>query len=210
MGRPQDAGLIELRARSGSSALSREQRALECETSVVERGIAGKDPVRKLSRLALDRLRLDQGSDYWRGRIDLRHLHDVAQIEKQEGVDWVRLRTIIPAAFWENALATQLLSLHHFFAIALPPELTFGRMARSQHWRQTAIAAHPIAGLPLRLAGNLIWGLRRIRPGAALAKGGPSRPCSPHQPSAVGSKHWAQGLVPSFVEHGAQLAFLAL
>ena len=27
----------ELRARSGSSALSREQRALECETSVVER-----------------------------------------------------------------------------------------------------------------------------------------------------------------------------
>jgi hypothetical protein len=158
MGRPQDAGLVELRARSGSSALSREQRALECETSVVERaGLRVKIPsasCRALHWIAHD---LIKEGDYWRGRIDLRHLHDVAQIEKQEGVDWARLRTIVPAAFWENALATQLLSLNHFFAIALPPELTCGRMARFQHWRQTAIAAHPIAGMPLRLAGNLIW-----------------------------------------------------
>jgi hypothetical protein len=175
MGRPQDAGLVELRARSSSSALSGEQRALESETSVSEQaGLRVRIPsasCRALHWIAHDSIK---EGDYWRGRIDLRHLHDVAQIEKQEGVDWGRLRTMMPGAFWENALATQLLSLNHFFAIPLPPELTFGRMARFQHWRRTVIAAHPIAGMPLRLGGNMVWGLRRIRMGAALASRGPT------------------------------------
>lgn len=175
MGRPRDAGLVELRARSSSSTVTHELRALERETSVAEEaGVRVNIPsatCRALHWIAHD---LIKEGDYWRGRIDLRHLYDVACLEEKEGVDWERLRTIVPEPSWENALATQLLSLNHYFGVALPPELTYGRIARFQHWRRMAIAGHPIAGRPLRWGGNVAWGLRRLRMGAAVTNSGPS------------------------------------
>jgi hypothetical protein len=174
MGRPQDAGLVELRARSASSNGTRELRALERETSVTEeQGVGVNIPsasCRALHWIAHD---LIKEGDYWRGRIDLRHLYDVAQIEEKEGIDWDRLRTILPEPCWENALATQLLSLNRFFGVALPPGLQISRTAHLQHWRRMAIVAHPIAAWPLRWGGNAAWGLRRLRMGAAVTNRGP-------------------------------------
>ena len=174
MGRPKDVGLLELRSRSSSSTVSREQRALEREGRVFEQaGLRVRIPSASCRALHWIVHDLIKEGDYWRGRIDLRHLHDVAELHKQEGVDWGRLRTIMPDASWQNALETQLLALNHLFGVELPPELSFGSIARFQHWRRTFIVAQPLAGLPLRLAGNLVWGLRRIRMRGSLTNRGP-------------------------------------
>jgi putative nucleotidyltransferase-like protein len=171
MGRSTDAGLIELRARARSSTLSREQSRLERELAVLELGgLRAKLPsatCRALHWIAHD---LIKEGDYWRGRIDLRHLHDVARLEREEGIAWNRLRTVMPGGFWENALATHVLSLNHYFGVALPKEFTYGPIPRFQHWRRSVSAAHPIFGMPLRLLGNLVWGMRRTFIGTALAR----------------------------------------
>jgi hypothetical protein len=100
--------------------------------------------------------------DYWRGRIDLRHLHDLAQLAKTEDVQWATLRASMPNQLARDALDTQLLALQHFFEIGVPTECGLRPMIRFQHWRRVVAAEHPVAGGPLRLAGSLVWGALRL------------------------------------------------
>ncbi|MER8576108.1 hypothetical protein NKG99_30480 [Mesorhizobium sp. M1409] len=53
--------------------------------------------------------------DYWRGRIDLRRLHDLARLAESEDVDWTALQASMADQGARNALDTQLLALQHFF-----------------------------------------------------------------------------------------------
>ncbi|MER8589106.1 hypothetical protein NKH19_28545 [Mesorhizobium sp. M1338] len=72
--------------------------------------IAG--PVRALHWIVHD---LFKKGDYWRGRIDLRRLHDLARLAESEDVDWTALQASMADQGARNALDTQLLALQHFF-----------------------------------------------------------------------------------------------
>ena len=112
--------------------------------------------------------------DYWRGRIDLRHLHDLARLAESNDVDWAALQASMSDRSARNALDTQLLALHHFFGTRIPAKCAQRPMVRFQHWRRIFTATHPIIGAPLRLAGNLMWGARRFSRAHGLARRGPS------------------------------------
>jgi len=165
MARPQDAGVLELR---------RTHTAEFAAPTVIERDLfRAKIPSpqsRALHWIVHDLLK---EGDYWRGRIDLRHLHDLAQLAENENVDWMSLRAAMPDRTSRNALDVQLLALHNIFGVKIPSEHTQSPMIRVQHWRRIFTARHPVLGSPLRLAGNLAWGLRRLIDVDDLAHRGP-------------------------------------
>jgi hypothetical protein len=111
--------------------------------------------------------------DYWRGRIDLRHLYDLARLHEREGVDWALVRAAAPGWIARDAVDTQLLALRHFFDVPVPAECSGSRLARAQHWRRVFSATHPVAGAPLRAAGHLAWWGWRLSNLAEIARRGP-------------------------------------
>jgi hypothetical protein len=165
LARPQDAGVLELRQtwKSGFGP-----------ATLVERDrLRAKIPSpqsRALHWIVHDLLK---EGDYWRGRIDLRHLHDLAQMAESENVDWTSLRSAMPDQRSRNALDVQLLALHDLFGVKIPCEHTRRPMVRFQHWRRIFTARHPVIGAPLRLAGNLAWGAWRFSQADDLARRGP-------------------------------------
>ena len=165
MARPQDVGVLELRRSQGSGF---------GPATLVERDrLRAKIPSpqsRALHWIVHDLLK---EGDYWRGRIDLRHLHDLAQMAESDDVDWTSLRAAMPDQRSRNALDAQLLALHDLFGVRIPSEHTQRPMVRFQHWRRMFTARHPVIGTPLRLAGNLAWGAWRFSQADDLAQRGP-------------------------------------
>lgn len=102
--------------------------------------------------------------DYWRGRIDLRHLYDLALLaDTAEGIDWRCLRAAMRGNPERNALETQLLTLQALFGTDIPAPAARLSLAGFQCWRRMHIATHPAAAAPLRIAGNMLWGWKRMR-----------------------------------------------
>jgi hypothetical protein len=163
MGRPQDVGTLELRQRPKTPSVAYLRSEHERPANVVEHaGVRARIPSpssRALHWIVHDMIK---EGDYWRGRIDLRHLHDLGELAKEDaGIDWVYLWEIMPDPFGRNVVETQVLTMHRLFGTDIPP--TFGRrgVVRVQHWRRIFTAIHPVIGMPLRIAGNLAWGLKR-------------------------------------------------
>jgi hypothetical protein len=154
MARPQDVGILELRPSRASG--------FEPPNLVERNGLLTKIPSVQSRALHWILHDLLKEGDYWRGRIDLRHLHDLAELAETEGLDWKALRASLPDQIARNALDTQLLALHQFFDIRIPAEWVRRPMVRFQHWRRVFTAKHPVMGAPLRLAGNVSWGVRRV------------------------------------------------
>ncbi|WP_378942255.1 nucleotidyltransferase family protein [Mesorhizobium sp. ANAO-SY3R2] len=169
MVRPQDAAILELRPSRPTGASS----GFLAPELIQRDGFLVKVPPvqsRALNWILHDLLK---EGDYWRGRIDLRHLHDLAQLAETEGVDWNTLRVSLPDQTVRNAIDTQLLALHAFFAIKISAESAHSPVVRFQHWRRVFTAKHPIIGAPLRLAGNLAWGARRLLRDDGLVRDSP-------------------------------------
>ena len=165
MARPQDVGVLELRpCRAG---------AIEDVRSARQGGLEVKVPSAQSRALHWILHDLLKEGDYWRGRIDLRHMHDLAQLADGEEIDWTALRAMMPDRTARNALDTQLLTLHHFFDTRIPPTCAKRPMARLQHWRRVFTARHPVFGAPLRFAGNLMWGTQRLSRARELAQRDP-------------------------------------
>jgi hypothetical protein len=165
MARQQDAGMLELRPSRANG--------FETPKLVQRNGLRVKIPPvqsRALHWIVHDLLK---EGDYWRGRIDLRHLHDLAKLAESDEVDWTALRASMSDRGARNALDTQLLALHHFFGTRIPAKCAQRPMVRFQHWRRIFTATHPIIGAPLRLAGNLVWGTWRFSRADGLARRGP-------------------------------------
>jgi hypothetical protein len=163
MARPQDAGVLEIRC----------TREFGPSTLVQRDHLRAKIPSpqsRALHWIVHDLLK---EGDYWRGRIDLRHLHDLAQMAESDDIDWTSLRAAMPDQKSRNALDAQLLALHDLFGVRIPFEHTQRPMVRFQHWRRIFTARHPVIGAPVRLAGNLAWGARRFSQANDLARRGP-------------------------------------
>jgi hypothetical protein len=154
LARPQDVGVVELGPRR--------RGPIEQWTVVELSGRAAVIPsaqTRAWHWIAHDLLK---EGDYWRGRIDLRHLHDLAELSLSDGVDWTALRAAITSRRAQNALETQLLALHQLFGCETIPDATASLVVRLQHWRRVFSARRPLAGAPLRLCGNLAWGAWRL------------------------------------------------
>ncbi|KUM26162.1 hypothetical protein AU467_04045 [Mesorhizobium loti] len=162
--RQQDVGVLELRPSSGSG--------FEPPKLVRRNGLrVNIPPVRSRALHWIVHDLLKEG-DYWRGRIDLRHLHDLARLAESEDVDWTALRASLADPGARNALDTQLLALQHFFGTSIPAKCARRPMVRFQHWRRVFTATHPVIGAPLRLAGNLTWGTWRFSRADSLARRG--------------------------------------
>ena len=166
MARPQDAGPVEIRP----------IRRLDGAKSPVLVNHAGLhvriDPphARALHWILHD---LVKEGDYWRGRIDLRHLHDLAQLDDRDGVDWCALRQLAPDCVSRRAVDVQLLTLREFFGTEIPAECARGQLVRFHSWRRVFTATHPLAGSPLRLTGSLFWLARRLSQSNDLVQRGP-------------------------------------
>jgi len=165
MWRPDDAGLLELHSGSGSFGRYYPAEELARSSTTVTRGAASakltSPTCRALHLVVHDQIK---EGDYWRGTVDLRHLHDLYQLTlTPEAIDWNSVQDVLSDRLGRHALQTALLSLHALFGTPLPSEIRFGWMAHAQHWRRMMQQNHPVAALPLRLAGELAWFYRRIR-----------------------------------------------
>ncbi|WP_445503113.1 nucleotidyltransferase family protein [Microvirga sp. G4-2] len=163
MGRPQDVGTLELRQRPRASSAAYLRSEYDKPSSIVERdGVRARIPSptsRALHWIVHD---LIKEGDYWRGRLDLRHLYDLAELVRAgEQIDWIYLKDIMPDQFGRNVIETQALALHRLFGIDIPASIGQRNIVRFQHWRRLFTAMHPTAGAPLSLLGNLSWGMRQ-------------------------------------------------
>lgn len=167
MARPQDVGMLELRETWAETP--------EPASRVERDGLRAMIPSANSRALRWILHDLFKEGDYWRGRIDLRHLHDLWRLSEDERIDWPALRGRMPRGHARNAMDTQLLALNHFFEVRIPAECSRQPVARLQHWRRLFTARHRAAGAPLRLAGNLSWGAWRLFREGDLTGGGPAR-----------------------------------
>jgi hypothetical protein len=180
MGRPQDVGTLELRERPRASSAAYLISERDKPSSIVKHeGVSAKIPSptsRALHWIVHD---LIKEGDYWRGRIDLRHLYDIAELSRLEKeLDWIYMRDIMPDQFGRNVIETQALTLYHLFGIDIPPSIGRRSIVHFQNWRRLFTAMHPKVGAPLRFIGNITWGVRRVakvgglenRGGADLAR----------------------------------------
>lgn len=163
--RPVDVGVLELRRT--------QEGELRPWTPVERGGLLAKIPSPQSRALHWIVHDLFKEGDYWRGRIDLRHLHDLAQLAESASLDWTLLRAAMPDRRSRNALDTQLLALHELFGVTIPFETMRRPMVRYQHWRRIFTARHPIIGAPVRLVGNLAWGAWRLSQVGDLVQRGP-------------------------------------
>lgn len=166
MARQQDAGMLELRTSRSNG--------FEPPKLVQRDGLRVKIPSAQSRALHWMVHDLLKEGDYWRGRIDLRHLYDLARLAESDDVDWTALQASMSDRSARNALDTQLLALHHFFGTRIPAKCGQRPMIRFQHWRRIFTAIHPVIGAPLRLTGNLMWGTWRFSRAYSLARRGPS------------------------------------
>jgi hypothetical protein len=188
--RPQDVGVLELRDRPRAASARYLPRAHRLASRLVaQAGVRARIPsptARALHWMVHD---LIKEGDYWRGRIDLRHLHDLAELAWSErDVDWAGLPGTMPDRLGRNAIETQLVTLQTLFGIALPRGMRPGAIVRLQHRRRMFTAQHPLAGAPLRLAGNLAWGVRRMGAAGILTGGFADRAFRTLAGSGAGAK----------------------
>jgi hypothetical protein len=164
MERPQDAGVLELRQHPGPSSAVRLPRQHDTRSLVLRAGVHARIPSPTQRALHWILHDLVKEGDYWRGRIDLRHLHDLAELARADAKpDWACLREVMPDRTGRNAIDTQLWALHVLFGVEIPMAVQHRRIVRMQHWRRMVSARHPVAAAPLRFAGNLAWAMKRMR-----------------------------------------------
>lgn len=165
MARPQDVGPLELRP----------YRGIDGEPPRLARrhGLWAKIPAPKSRALHWIMHDLIKEGDYWRGRTDFRHLYDLAQLAERHKLDWAALRACLPDQSARNAFDTQLLTLSHFFGVRIPARYARRPLVRFQHWRRAFPLYYPLLGVPLRLAGNSLWGMWRLLHGDGLRRRNP-------------------------------------
>ena len=163
--RPQDAGMLELHGAGTVSGLDgplmMDRTNVSTVTCEAAQARLPSPALRALNLIVHDQIK---DGDYWRGSIDLRHLHDLAELAQMPwGVDWFLLSRMIRSRLQRNAFETQLLALRELFGVQVPDDLCRRLVPRGQHWRRMAQIRHPRLTMPLRFAGAVAWLGRRIR-----------------------------------------------
>lgn len=182
LSRPHDVGIIDLHRRppgpaalTGPAVLDRHSRPV-----ALSRGQARvPSPTLQVLHLVLhDQL---HDGDYFRGRIDLRHLLDIRDLAGSgEGIDWPLLASLMPGHFAQNALATQLVTANRLLAVPIPARFGASGMAAFQFHRRLAQLEWPLLRKPMFLVLALLE--LKNRPShrqIASPGGGPDRPRRP-------------------------------
>jgi hypothetical protein len=178
--RPEDVGSLELRAWEGDGL----------GVKLVDRnGLSARIPsVQSRARHWIMHDLLKEG-DYLRGRIDLRHLYDLAFLAETEHVDWGAVRASMPDRHARNALDTQMVTLHRLFGTRVPQECMQRPMIGFHHWRRVFTARHAVIGAPLRIAANLAWGTSRLGHSRQWMRDGPLKFARRITRTALGRDH---------------------
>ncbi|WP_342241272.1 nucleotidyltransferase family protein [Inquilinus sp. OTU3971] len=163
--RPQDAGMLELHGAGTVSGLDgssiMDAANFSPATSDTARARLPAPALQALNLIVHDQIK---EGDYWRGTIDLRHLHDLVELARRPpGVDWLHLSRIMRGRLQRNAFEMQLLTLRELFGVSIPDGLCRRAVPRGQHWRRMVQIRHPRLAAPLRFAGAVAWLGRRIR-----------------------------------------------
>lgn len=144
-----DSGVVDLRE-STVSGVETERAGL--------RAVIPTPEARALHWILHD---LVKEGDYWRGRIDLRHLRDLAELA-EGGLDWSLVRAAGVDRTTRNAIDTQFVTLARLFGSAVPGDAA-RPITRLQHARRVFTARHRVIGAPLRLIGHLAWVAHRVQ-----------------------------------------------
>jgi hypothetical protein len=155
MGRPWDVGMFELRPLPDTGAPE--------GTATVERNGLRADIPPPIAR-AEHWIRHDmiKEGDYVRGRLDLRHLLDLARLDEEEDMPWPTLLDSKRARAGVTAIGTQLYTLHALLGVGMPEDIRQNAWLRLHHRRRMLGVRHRVAGAPLRFASNAVWGALRF------------------------------------------------
>lgn len=167
MARPDDVGVIEFHDRPSERSAPYLSRDLRASSPPAERdGAVARIPCPTAHALHLIVHDMIKEGDYWGLRIDLRHLHDLAELAGcGDGIEWRRLRAALPDGPARQALVAQATALADLYAIQIPPDLRPDRMAMLRHGARLIGADRGLFGSLLRLIGDLSLGLNRIAVG---------------------------------------------
>jgi hypothetical protein len=152
LARARDAGSIDLQCRPKGPASFSDVGWLFAESSEVDLGGA---PVHLPSaRAQIAYLLLHdqfQDGDYWRGFVDLRHLHDISRLMAGEKPGlFEEIRLLFDEGYPRHAVDTQLLTLQALFGRAAGHDRTrWGLRSRAQLWRRHLQMRHPWLTTPL-------------------------------------------------------------
>lgn len=161
LGRESDVGGIDLHYRLKRTGRECDAQWLEAQCSPFALGDAIAAMPSRTALVALFVLhdQLQEG-DYWRGRIDLRHLVDLAALAgEQGGLDGAALAAFFPPGRARRALAVQLDTLARWLDIRVPIDVggAGGRKRVAlQNWRRTLQLRRPGAETAFTLASWLI------------------------------------------------------
>lgn len=153
LSRRQDAGVIDLHQRLLlQSKLVRPDLDRHCRVAASRLGkVTIPSPTLQLLILVLhDQL---HDGDYWTGRIELRHLLDMASLTSApEGIDWDLLVSLLPGKLAKNALETQLVTMHKLVDGPVPSRMRSRLWPRLQHQRRMLQIRYPFTRVPFCLA----------------------------------------------------------
>jgi Uncharacterised nucleotidyltransferase len=164
-GRPKDAGTLELHL--APSRRSRMHLASDLSSScrrVEYKGAVALVPDPNARALHLVVHDMIKDGDYWRLRIDLRHLYELAELATN-GVDWANVAARLSDVRGVRALKVQAHALHDLFGVAMPEALLKGRRFKIVHLARLQAAQSGVLSSPLRTLGTISWGYQRLRDG---------------------------------------------
>ena len=110
--------------------------------------------------------------DYWSGRLNLRHLVDVADLlGAAESIDWPCLDALVATPVVRNALETVLIDCRWLTGVAAPAPRLRRLWPRLQHWRRLRQVGGPGWMIPFALATGLWEGANLLGHGRANRAG---------------------------------------
>jgi hypothetical protein len=132
LARPQDAGSIDLQCRPKGPASFSDVGWLFAESREADIGAASVHLPSAKAQVAYLLLHDQfQDGDYWRGLIDLRHLHDISRLMRGQGPGLVdEIRCMFEAGYPRHAVDTQFLTLEALFGTALGEAESASRRSR--------------------------------------------------------------------------------
>lgn len=166
LGRPQDAGSIDLHTRPpgprGLAALD----ALHDHCRPI--GIAGgraRLPRPELQILILCLHDQIHAGSYWMGGFSLRHLLDVARLTRGAApIDWSFVRDACQTPFISHIVATQLVASARIADAQIPAAIADDFLARAHYLRLRLQYTRPALNIPLRWMGRLVqWRALAVR-----------------------------------------------
>jgi hypothetical protein len=188
--RPKDVALVDLHRRPPGPAAFHDLAQLARHCRPVSCG-DGQALVPSVTFQAMHLIAHDQfhDGDYWLGKIDLRHLVDLATMARtQEGIDFDLLARLMPGALARDGLQAQLRSLHELLGVPVPAAVLASRSAGLQHRRRLVQLDLPFLRVPFAAATILSqWrNYRELQRLNGTVRGAPREPAAAQEPAKGG------------------------